>query len=384
MAPLATGCRVTGAVAALAAVAEAHDVAEVELVRVRMPLRRAHRAGHGDLSLRDLVLVRLTLTDGAIGWGECSALTHPTYSNEYTLGAMAVLRDEVAPWVLSGSGGPVVGHPMAASAVVVAHVDALLRRSGTALVERLGTLHGRPAESVPTTAVIGRHASTDRLLEVVAERISEGVAMVKLKITPHPGDMANLGAVRAAWPELPLAVDANGTLDHRSLTFLDGLGLAYVEQPAPADDLLGSARMAERLSCPVALDESATSLGALEVALAVGAGAMVNVKPARLGGPYAAVAVARQVFDAGCGVFVGGMLESGVGRAAALALAALPIFALPADLGPSDRYFERDLTAPIEVDGEGRVLVPRGPGIGVVPDPDLLDDMAVERSVLTR
>ena len=142
--------------------------------------------------------------------------------------------------------------------------------------------------------------------------------------------------------------------------------------------------MAERLSCPIALDESATSLGALEVALTLGAGAVVNVKPARLGGPYAAVAVARQVFDAGGGVFVGGMLESGVGRAAALAVAALPIFALPADLGPSNRYFERDLTDPIGVDDVGRVLVPQGPGIGVVPDPSLLDAMAVERSVHTR
>lgn len=369
----------TAASAGLTAVADADDVAEVELVRVHLPLRRTHRAGHGDLAVRDLVLVRVVLTDGSEGWGECSALTHPTYAAEYTAGAFAVLRDEVVPWVLGGPGGPVVGHPMAATALVTAHVDALLRRSGTALVERLGSLHGRPAASVASTAVVGRHASTDRLLEVVAERVAEGAALVKLKITPHPGDMANLGAVRATWPDLPLAVDANGTLDHRSLSFLDGLRLAYVEQPAPADDLLGSAAMAERLGCPVALDESATSMAALEVALTVGAGSVVNIKPARLGGPYAAAAIARQAFDAGCAVFVGGMLESGVGRATALALAALPIFGLPTDLGPSDRYFAEDLTAPIGADASGRVVVPVGVGIGVAPDPRRLDAVAVER-----
>lgn len=359
-------------------------MAEVGLYRIRIPLLRAHRAGHGELALREVVLVRLRLTDGAVGWGECSALSHPTYAGEYTAGAMAVLRDEVAPWILSGSGGPVVGHPMATSAVVTAHVDALLRRSGTSLVERLGTLHGRPAASVRTAAVIGRYSSTDRLLTVVDERVSEGAALVKLKITPQPSDMANLAAVRSAWPDLPLAVDANGTLDHRSLSFLEGLELAYVEQPAPADDLLGSARMAERLPCPVALDESATSMGVLEAALALGAGTVVNVKPARLGGPYVAAAVARKVFDAGCGIFVGGMLESGVGRAAAVALAALPIFAIPSDLGPSDRYFEQDVTAPIGVDARGQVLVPDGPGLGVAPDPEVLDQVTVERFVASR
>jgi O-succinylbenzoate synthase len=369
----------TGTAAGLTAVAEAHDVAEVELRRVQLPLRRAHRAGHGELAVRDLVLVRVGLTDGTVGWGECSALTHPTYNAEYSAGAFALLRDEVVPWILGAGAGPVVGHPMAASAIVGAHIDALLRRSGTALTERLGTLHGRPAAAVPSTAVVGRHASTDRLLAVVADRVGEGAALVKLKITPHPGDMANLGAVRATWPDLPLAVDANGTLDHRSLPFLDGLHLAYVEQPAPADDLLGSAAMAERLGCPVALDESATSMAALEVALTVGAGTVVNVKPARLGGPYAAAAVARQAFDAGCAVFVGGMLESGVGRAAALALAALPIFTLPSDLGPSDRYFAADVTEAIVVDADGRVVVPHGPGIGVRPDPARLDEVTVER-----
>ncbi len=384
MAALVAGRGVTGAEAALAAVAEAADVAEVALHRISLPLRRAHRAGHGDLAVRDLVLVRVALTDGSVGWGECSALGHPTYSGEYADGAMAVLRHEVVPWILSGTGGPVVGHPMAASAVVTAHIDALLRRSGTPLVERLGALHGQPAASVATTAVVGRYASTDRLLAVVDEHLAQGAALVKLKITPHPTDMANLVAVRSAWPEVALAVDANGTLDQRSSSFLEGLHLAYVEQPAPADDLLGSARIAERLSCPVALDESATSIGALDAALALGAGTVVNVKPSRLGGPYAAAAVARKAFDAGCASFVGGMLECGVGRAAALALAALPTFSFPADLGPSERYFERDVTQPIGLDGRGRVVVPVGPGLGVEPVQEVLEQVASERSLHLR
>ena len=86
----------------------------------------------------------------------------------------------------------------------------------------------------------------------------------------------------------------------------------------------------------------------------------------------------RAAADHGLAAFCGGMLETGVGRAAALAVAAQPGCALPTDLGPSDRYFRPDLTDPVVVDGRGEVVVPLGPGIGVVPDPARLDDVTVE------
>ena len=87
--------------------------------------------------------------------------------------------------------------------------------------------------------------------------------------------------------------------------------------------------------------------------------------------------MARVATDAGWGVFVGGMLETGVGRAAALAVAALPSVTLPTDLGPSSHYFSHDLTESLECDGEGRLLVPNGPGIGVTPDEGRLADATV-------
>ena len=357
---------------------------EVELVRVRVPLRAPLRSAHGTEAVRDLVLVRVALADGSTGWGECSALARPTYTAEHTAGAWLVLREELGPALLAGTDPGVVGHPMAAAAVGTAHLDARLRRQGRRLVEELGAAHGRPAERVAVAAVVSRSGSVDDVLADVAARLAEGVALVKLKVSPRPADLDAVAAVRAAWPSLALAVDANGTLDARSLAVLGPLGLAYVEQPAPADDLLASAALARRIDAPVALDESITSLAALEVALAVGAGSVVNVKAARLGGVAAAAEVARAAADAGCGVFVGGMLETGVGRAAALAVAALPWCTLPTDLGPSSRYWDRDLTEPIELDPDGLLPVPTGPGTGVAPDPQRLVDVVVDRVVLGR
>jgi O-succinylbenzoate synthase len=88
-------------------------------------------------------------------------------------------------------------------------------------------------------------------------------------------------------------------------------------------------------------------------------------------------------------VFVGGLLETGVGRAVAAALAAgivagNPGETLPCDLGPSSQYFDDDVTDPVVVDGAGDLVVPTGPGIGVVPRADRLGAVTVARVEVSR
>lgn len=343
----------------------ATDVVAVELLRVRALLRAPHRAGHGVEAVRDLVLVRAELGDGSEGWGECSSLATPSYTAEFSAAAWLVLRDFLAPALLAGSEPEVVGHPMASHALATAVLDARLRRSSRRLVDHLAADQGRPLGSVMRTAVIGRRDSVDDVLAAVAGRVADGVAMVKLKVTSHPVDLDSVVAVREGWPDLALAVDGNGTLDDRSLTRLAPLGLAYVEQPLAPADLLGHAAVARRHGLAVALDESIDSVHTLDAAAALGAVQVVNVKPARLGGLRPAMEVARRAVELGCGTFVGGMVESGVGRAAALALAAQTWATLPTDLGPSADYLATEVTDPIVADADGRLVVPGGAGVGV-------------------
>ncbi|MGH3627439.1 MAG: enolase C-terminal domain-like protein, partial [Sciscionella sp.] len=75
-------------------------------------------------------------------------------------------------------------------------------------------------------------------------------------------------------------------------------------------------------------------------------------------------------------VWCGGMLESGVGRAANVALAALPGFTLPGDTSASSRYYAEDLTEPFEL-VDGRLKVPTGAGTGVTVREDLVREWAV-------
>src|SRR5690606_34737807 len=108
----------------------------------------------------------------------------------------------------------------------------------------------------------------------------------------------------------------------------------------PAGDLEGSAQVAAALTAPVALDEGVATMRDLAAAVSVEAGSVLTVKPARLGGHARAVEAITRARRAGWAVHVGGMLESGLGRAAARHLAARPDVTGPAAMvGPTDLLF---------------------------------------------
>jgi O-succinylbenzoate synthase len=346
----------------------------VELRRVRLPLVRPFVTSAGTQDTRVSLLVRLVADHGE-GWGECVAMGEPLYTAEYVEGAEDVLRRHLVPR-LFGAGevqaedigavlGPVQGHPMAKAALEMAVLDAELRLLGLPLRERLG---GVRAE-VDCGVAVGVAPSLDALLDEVAGYLEQGYRRIKLKVSPG-ADLDPVLAVRERFGDVPLQVDANGSYrvdDWPRLAALDPFELLLIEQPLPAEDLLGSAEVARRIRTPVCLDESITSAAAAATALALRACSVVNVKPGRVGGLLEAVRVHDVCRSAGVPVWCGGMLETGLGRAANLALAALPGFTLPADLSGSERYFTRDVTAPF-VPVAGRLRVPTGPGLGVTPD----------------
>jgi O-succinylbenzoate synthase len=351
-------------------------IATIDLHRVRIPLRRPFRASHGIEREREVVLAGVTLPSGVIGWGECPTLARPGYTPEHTDLAWRVLSEQMAPDWLAGRAGSPGEHPMARSALEAAVLDACLRELDRSLVDALGATRA----PVPACAVLGLAESVGALVDEAGARVQDGHRHLKLKIEPGR-DVEAVLAVRSAFPDVTLAVDANGSYGSADAVpgALGDADLRYLEQPVPPRDLVGSAAVMEHLSTPVALDESIMSVADLQEAADRGALGAVNVKPARLGGIVEGLAVMRAATDRGIDVFVGGMLETGVGRAAALALASHPSCTLPTDLGPSSRYFADDLVAPIELDDSGEIRAPEGVGVGVVPDPDRLDHFSVDR-----
>src|SRR6202034_183120 len=196
-----------------------------------------------------------------------------------------------------------------------------------------------------------------------------GYVRIKLKIEPG-WDLVPVRAVRERFgDDVLIQVDANTAYtlqDAQHLAKLDDLTLLLMEQPLPEEDILGHAELAKLIKTPICLDESITSARTAAAPITLGACSIINVKPGRVGGYLEARRIHDVAAAHGVAVWCGGMLETGIGRAANLALGALPGLTLPGDTSASDPYYKTDITEPFVLT-DGHLDVPTGPGLGVTP-----------------
>lgn len=354
----------------------------IELRRVAMPLVSPFRTSFSTQTEKNILLVR-AVVDGVEGWGECVTLPDPRYSPEYTDGAVDVLRRFLLPALagveLAGAHMigehllPFKGHRMAKAAIETAVLDAELRAEGRSFARELGAVH----DTVPCGVSVGIMDEIPRLLDAVDGYLAEGYVRIKLKIEPG-WDVDVVRAVRERFgDDVLLQVDANTAYtlrDAQHLARLDDFGLLLIEQPLEEEDIVGHADLAKLLRTPICLDESITSAQTAAAAIRLGATSVINIKPGRVGGYLEARRIHDLAVAQGVPVWCGGMVESGLGRAANVALAALPGFVLPGDVSASDRFYRVDLTEPF-VMHDGRLAVPQGPGLGVAPIPEILDEL---------
>jgi O-succinylbenzoate synthase len=369
-------------------------VERIELREVRLPLREPFRISSGVQTERRIMLLRLFDASGASAWSECVAGEEPNYSEETIDTAWMAIREWVAPRVL----GRACAHPAEVDGVLAR--DFRGHRMAKAAVEMgcwglaaelegvpLWRLIGGTRERVVTGISIGIQSSPAALAERAQAAVASGYQKVKLKIQPG-SDVEFVRAVRGAvGPEISLMVDANSAYtlaDAPLLQQLDDFALLMIEQPLGHDDLVRHAELQRRLATPICLDESITSVERAKDMIALGSGRIVNIKPGRVGGFAASLAIHDLCMRAGVPVWCGGMLESGVGRAYNVALASLPNFTLPGDLSPSRRYWERDLVEPEwTMDAVGCVSVPvERAGIGVEADVERIEGLTVRREVV--
>ena len=220
--------------------------------------------------------------------------------------------------------------------------------------------------------------SIDDLMAEVGSYIDQGYRRIKPKIQPG-WDTEPVRAVRTAWPTIPLQTDANQAYqrsDAAHLAALDEFDLLLHEQPMEQDDWYGHVLLSRACRTPICMDESIHSVMSADSALQFGACSIINIKPGRVGSYLTSKEIHDLCLSRGAPVWAGGMLETGVGRAANVALAALPGFTLPGDTSASSRYYEVDVTEPFVLQ-DGQLAVPTGPGIGVDPLPDVLRDLTV-------
>lgn len=350
----------------------------LRLSLVRVPLLSAFSSSGGTMLARNALILRLE-HEGTEALAECVADESPSCTGEDNGTALRVIRGVLAKELRAEPPTPskflsaverVKGNQMAKAAVEMLLWDYHAKVGGLPMDAALGGSRGYADAGI----AIGL-GSEEEVVARVGAAVEKGYRRVKVKID-REGATRTLRVVRDAFPDVPLSADANACFslpkDLRVLKGIDRFGLEYLEQPLGFDALADHSRLAKEISTPICLDESVTTLDGAKEALEAGAASVINVKPGRVGGLGVAMEIVRLARERKAHVWVGGMLETGVGRAFNVALASQRLVDYPGDTSPNDRYFERDLVKnPFEMH-DGRVRPNPGKGIGVELDRGLL------------
>jgi O-succinylbenzoate synthase len=361
----------------------------LELRLLTLPLVHFFETSFGRVDDKHFIIVRVE-SDGASGYGECVAEKDPYYSSETNDTVWHIISEFIAPRLLGvefahprevfAALKAIRGHNMAKAAVEMAMWDLFARQHGEPLARVLGGTRHRIASGVS----VGIQPSLDDLVAKVEGELAAGYRRIKIKIKPG-WDVRPVETLRERFGAIPLMVDANaayqpGDADH--LAALDAFDLMMIEQPLDYDDVAEHAVLQRRLKTPICLDESIKTVGIAREAIAAGACRIINIKPGRVGGFAESIRLHDVCAANGIPVWHGGMLESGIGRAANIHLSTLPNFSLPGDVAASRRYFDPDLIEPpVEVATDGTIAVPTGPGLGVTIREDRVDNATMRKSL---
>ena len=341
-----------------------------------MPFRRPYVTAAGTASHRYLMLVQLRADTGLVGLGEASAIGpgNPealerlgevmAFVATRLLGLEVVEALEGLPSLLPTSRIDSTEPSPVRFGLETAMYDLIGKDAGVSLSVLLGAVSRR----VGVNATVAEE-SLEGAVTAAVEAVGRGFGTLKLKVgSPNiESDVALVGEVRGAvGPHMGLRLDANGAWCPEqaveAIRRVEHLGIEYVEQPVMGVDALAEVRSATRV--PVAADEMVTGFDAAAELLTRKAVDVVVVKAARVGGLRQAVRIIRHAAREGIPAVVTTALESGVGVAAALHLAALARTEVAHGLATAEMLASDLLVLPLLPD-RGVLVVPSGPGLGV-------------------
>lgn len=367
-------------------------ISKIELIEIKMPLVHFFETSFGRTYERRIILTRVEDADGAEGWGECTTGETPSYCEEWTDGAWAVLEKILAPRVVGKEVEsaanvwdlmkPVRGNRMAKAAIETACWDLEAKNLNVPLWKHLGGVN----QEIECGVSIGIQDSIEQLFEKIETELDAGYKRIKIKIAPH-WDYDVIKAVRQRFGDILLMGDANSaytlSADIEKLKSLDEFDLMMLEQPLAYDDIIDHAKLQRAIKTPICLDEPIRSPDDARKAIELKSGKIINLKNGRVGGHSESKRIEAICRESGVPVWCGGMLESGIGRAHNIAISTLPGYTLPGDVSASKRYWAEDIIAPeVEVSKNGTIHAPENAGIGFDVKRDRIDKLTVRRILL--
>lgn len=323
---------------------------------------------------------------GKIGYGESVAFSEPWYTEETTETCLYMLKrflipllqkhQPVHPQQLEGIFTKIHRNHMAKSALECAIWDLYAKINHVSL----GSLIGSRTNRVEAGISLGITKTPEKLLDRINHYVQLGYKRIKLKIQPG-WDYHILELVRERFPQIPLMVDANGAYSIDDFTHLQSFSkfqLDMFEQPFPVNELLDHQHLVNQLNIPICLDESIDSYLNAKLAITLQCTEIITLKIGRVGGISESLKIMSLCKNHDVPLWIGGMFETGIGRAFNVIVASAFHNALPGDIGESSHYWYEDLIHEPFVIENGYVQVPGGVGIGVTVNKELLNKYTVD------
>ncbi len=357
---------------------------KLEQQMIKLPLVHPFETSFGIQKDKYAVIIKLTDDEGNVGWGETIADEYPGYSYETKETVWLIQRDFLIPQFLTkfdhdfpeiadvySAFQHVRGHNFAKTGLEAAYWSLRADRER----KSLGQYYGSTKNEIPTGVSIGIQESIKELISRIEFFVDQGYKRIKMKIKPG-WDITVVKEVRDVYPDIPIMVDANSAYslkdkDKTIMRSLDRFDLMMIEQPLAFDDMLDHKLLQSEIETPICLDESIHSVNHAIQAINYDCARIINIKPARVGGYSKAIEIAENL---GSGkVWLGGMLETGIGRMHNLFVQARDEYSIPGDTSGSNRYFERDIINPqVTVNKNGTISLPKGKNLGVEVDEEFI------------
>ena len=367
-------------------------IQKIIIRKVEIPMISSFTTSFGTIKNKPTVIVEVQMGNGLIGWGEGAALPFPYYKPETTDTTYLVLNKYLAPRLTGKSFETpeelalayldIKGHNFAKTAIE----NAFWMVYSVKMNKSLSKLLGGIKKKIAVGESIGIKKSVEETLEEVALRKNQGFRRTKIKIKPG-WDINLVKAVRQKFGNIDLMVDANSSYalkDTALFKKLDDYNLTMIEQPLADDDIIDHSVLQKQIKTPICLDESILSVEDARRAIYLNACKVINIKPGRVGGLLESKKIHDLCKKNGIGVWCGGMLETGIGRAFNIAISSLPNYTYPNDMSPVNFFYKDDLVKDsFAVDKNGFVDVPETLGLGFEVDEKKIKKYTIEKTVIS-
>jgi O-succinylbenzoate synthase len=350
--------------------------------KISNPLLKPFKTSFGTQLTRDAII--LSYREGETrAFAEAVTDEAPLYGYEDNFTVLHVINNhlkgmfspDLEPDRFNEKAKEIRGHNMAKGVMEMLLWDINAKREGKPLHKFLGKSKGHADVGIS----IGMSTIEDEL-KTIEDSVKRGYRRIKVKIE-RGYNVELIKAIRDRFGDIPLSVDANQGFsrnDFKILKKLDEFNLKYIEQPLPLEDINGHALLRKELKTPICLDESIESVESALNAIERGAVDVINIKPGRVGGLQNSLDIMEKAKENDVKIWIGGMLETGIGRSFNISLASNALVNMPGDTSPNSRYFKKDITNELFEMNDGRITPHKGNGTGITLDYEFFNRVQVE------